>query len=322
MTGNQRAGQRELPSYSMRVVTRLTGLHPDTIRAWERRYGAIEPDRSGGGTRKFGDREVQRLGWLAALTKRGHRIGDVARLGDAALRTMAAEPGPAADSLAERGAPDGSTSGSEQLRARYLDAVKRFDVRAASDELNRAAVLLDGRQLVHEIVLPLMRAVGDGWKRGELLPAHEHLVSGQVRGLVDAVIRLSYVPPGALRVVVSTPPGELHEFGAIVGAMLAATNGLGVVYLGANLPIADIARAARESRAHAVLLALAKPLAAREREGLALELAGLGEEVELWLGLAPSHPFASGIRGATILTSFEQLEAVLADVASRARPVR
>lgn len=306
----------------MRVVTRLTGLTADTIRAWERRYGAIEPGRSGGGTRKFGDRELRRLGWLAAVTKRGHRIGDVARLPDDALEALADEPASALPATAQAREPEGPETGTERLRARYLEAISRFDERTARDELHRAAALFDGRQLVQDVVLPLMRAVGHGWERGEFIPAHEHLVSVQVRGLVEAMTRLRYVPPGAPRIVVSTPAGEQHDFGAVVGAMLAATYGLGVVFLGPSLPAGDIARAARETRARAALLALAQPLTARARDELASELSALADEIELWLGMAPTHPLAAGVGRARIFTSFEQLERVLADVSTRARPAR
>ena len=75
--------------YSMRVVTRMTGLSADTIRAWERRYGAVVPARTDGNTRRYSASDVRRLGLLKEATDRGHRIGDIAKLSEGELAEIA-----------------------------------------------------------------------------------------------------------------------------------------------------------------------------------------------------------------------------------------
>ena len=77
--------------YPMRVVTRLTGLHPDTIRAWERRYDAVIPQRTNGNTRMFSAGDVRRLSILRELVDHGHAIGHIASLSDEALAVLVEE---------------------------------------------------------------------------------------------------------------------------------------------------------------------------------------------------------------------------------------
>lgn len=73
-------------SYQIGTVATLTGVDPHTIRAWERRHGAIAPSRSESGRRRYDDRTVERLQLLKALVDCSESIGTIARLSDDALR--------------------------------------------------------------------------------------------------------------------------------------------------------------------------------------------------------------------------------------------
>ena len=249
----------------MRVVVRLTGLSPDTIRKWQLRYGAVEPSRTAGGTRKFSGADVRRLTLLGRLVERGHRIGDVARLSTGRLEELAAGvPGTA------EGAAEGS--GEEDVFARvrreYLQAVRRFEVRRSGEILTRAALVSSPTDLAWRVVLPVLREVGESWSRGEVSVAHEHLVSAQVRGLLTNLLQWSVPQAGSRRVVVTTPPGHLHEFGALVGGLLCASRGFEPVYLGPNLPEADIRLAVEGSRAELLLLSVVRDVTSSERTAL------------------------------------------------------
>ena len=68
------------PQYPIRAVARRTGLTPHVLRAWERRYGAVEPARSGGGGRLYSNADILRFRLLARLVREGHAIGQVAHL--------------------------------------------------------------------------------------------------------------------------------------------------------------------------------------------------------------------------------------------------
>jgi len=71
------------------AVSRLTGVAPDTLRVWERRYGAVVPFRSDAGTRLYSREDVGRLALIKRLVDRGDAISTVANLGAEQLQERA-----------------------------------------------------------------------------------------------------------------------------------------------------------------------------------------------------------------------------------------
>lgn len=264
--------------YPIRAVARMTGLTVDTLRAWERRYEAVVPGRGERG-RMYSGADVARLGKLKELVGRGHAIGTIARLSDSELTqrledTQARTP-PAADSavVADVGA--------------LTAAIERYDLDVIEATLNRYAVLLPPNDLVFAVVVPLLQAIGARWEAGTLRPAQEHLVSAIVRTVLGGLVRTLARPnTSSPRIVCATPAGERHELGLLCAAMLAASAGYGVVYLGADVPAADIGHAATTAGARVVLVALTTPGAVTQGElrSLAANLAELDPDVALWVG--------------------------------------
>ena len=229
---------------------RLAGLSIDTIRAWERRYAAVVPERGAKG-RLYTEAQIIRLRRLSDLVRRGHAISDVAGLSDAQLaQWLARENADGQAHSAEGGRPDASPV------SRILGAIDRFDDRAADREVARLAALHPSRAFVHEVALPLMREAGERWHRGSWSVAQEHMLSAVLRTVVAGVARLEPAPDAASRLVFATPEGEQHEFGILVAAMLASGSRLGVVYLGASLPPGEIAAAVARTDPAAVVMGL------------------------------------------------------------------
>lgn len=308
--------QRRDATYSMRVTTRLTGLSADTIRKWEQRYAAVEPQRSDGNTRKFSPQDIHRLTLLRELTQRGHHIMDVAALPDARLEAMLAELD--GNEVPSGEADAGDDRGYARLTAEYMGAIARLDVRRAADLLSRAATLLRADDLALQVVRPILLEVGERWHQRELSVAHEHLVSAQMRGLLTLLLNWSAPQPGARRIVVATPAGHLHEFGALIGAVLAAHRGLEPVYLGPDLPEDAILRGVELARAEVLLLSVVRDLTRAELETTAQSLRRLSGRVETWLGIAAEHPLARAVPGVRIFDSYAQLDMALTQVAAGA----
>jgi DNA-binding transcriptional MerR regulator/methanogenic corrinoid protein MtbC1 len=235
--------------YPVRAVTARTGLTADVLRAWERRYGAVHPERSEGGQRLYSEQDLVRLVLLRRATQAGHSIGEVARLDRHAL-----------EALVEPASPPAALPPAEEsvamLVARAMGAIDRLDAPALDALLRRGALALGGTAFVDQVVSRLLRAVGDRWHDGTLSPAHEHLASVVIRGVLAWIIGTNAPSPHAPRVVIATPTGELHEFGAMLAAAAASEEGWRAVYLGANLPAADLAEAAAQVEARAVALSL------------------------------------------------------------------
>ena len=236
--------------YPLRAVIRRTGLTADVIRAWERRYGAVSPARSEGGQRLYSESDVMRLALLRKATSDGHSIGAIARLDSSALEALAARG--RADSVR----PDDDGSRSTLLIAEAIAAIESMDQGALEGILKRAVLSLGATRFIDSIAATLLTQVGDRWHAGTLAPFHEHLASDTVRRVLAWVSDAYESERRAPCVVVATPAGELHELGAMIVAAAASEESWRVVYLGASLPAADIAAAARAVGADVVALSL------------------------------------------------------------------
>lgn len=284
----------------MRVVTRLTGLSADTVRVWERRHRAIVPVRTEGNARRYTELEVRRLKLLREAVARGHSIGEVARLRD--------------DELLALGLPDASELDADPVsvaRRDYFTAVERLDQAAGAGVLAAAAARLSPRSLALDLVVPMMREVGERWHEGALTVAQEHFATQQVRSLVLSLARSLDIDGGAPRVVFAAPETHLHDMGLVVGSLLSAARGVQPILLGADLPLAELGAAARRARAAVVVVAVARDLRDDEKRTLPVRLRKLASELELWIGAPPDHLVAR-TPGARVLSSFEQLDTALA----------
>ncbi|MFW2388762.1 MAG: MerR family transcriptional regulator [Polyangiales bacterium] len=269
--------------YPMRVVSRLTGLSADTIRVWERRYGAVDPERTDGNKRRYTGGHVRRLVLLRRATELGHSIGQVVELPDQELRRLIGETSPDVSSKVSLYAA---------IVDDYLQAILQYDVRRAESILSRSAAILPPMVLTLDVIVPLMRRVGEAWREKKLRIPHEHIISGQLRSLLGTLLRHAEPVEGGPRVIVATPPDHLHEFGAIIGAFMAASHGFEPIYLGAHMPFSEIADAADQSGASLILLSIARDCDPAEALNLVAGFGGLSKSHDVWLGLPEGHELA------------------------------
>lgn len=246
------------PRHPIRVVARRTGLTTATLRAWERRYGVVEPHRSEGGQRLYSDQDVARLVRLRLLSEAGRPISLVASLDDAEAEALLREDGARFESAGQappRPADAGGGVAGGLADDAYLRVVA-LDGEGLEAILRRAAVTLGAHAFLEELVTPLLHRVGTAWTRKELGPAQEHLCTSVVERVVGWLTEPAGAEPGAPRLVVATLPGERHGLGARLVAAAAALAGWSVTHLGVDLPAEEIARAARAVGARAVALSV------------------------------------------------------------------
>ena len=254
--------------HPIEVAARRSGLTKDVLRAWERRYQAVTPGRTPSGRRLYSDDDVDRLRLLAGVTGAGRSISSVAGRSVAELEELARE-----DRDARVGATvDGSAPGrwaparvatdaaaAARLLEDSLAAVEAVDPGTLHAILQRALVTLDPLEFIQGLAGPLMQLVGDRWKGGSLDPGQERVASNGVReALWQMIGALQPVAPVGT-ILVATPSGQRHELGAMLAGATAAADGWGVLYLGADLPVEDIARAAERAGVQVVALSLVFP---------------------------------------------------------------
>lgn len=242
----------------------------------------VVPSRSEGGQRLYSDLDVQRLVLLRRLTERGHSIARLAGASQEDLeRTARDDGGPRS---VER-KPPAAVSGSEDFRLAALNAARRLDAAELHVVLERAAVTLGVPAFLDQVVGPTLRGIGDGWSDGTVSIAHEHLASGVVRRVLGWILRVYEIGNSAPRLVVATPPRQVHEMGAMLAGAAAAAEGWDVTYLGADLPIAEILASVGQVDARGVALSIVYPAI---DPGLVSDLEelrmGLGSRTPLLLG--------------------------------------
>lgn len=238
--------RESVPRHPIRVAARRTGLSTATIRAWERRYGAVSPGRSSGGRRLYSDRDLARLLVLRRLTELGRSIGSVAALSDDQAAALLEE---------DRGVSSARSRGPEDepWRERAYAKLLRLDAGALERTLRRARSSLGARAFLLRVAAPLLEQIGEGWQAGEVGPAQEHLASAVIEQLLAEVACEAEDPEiDSPCLLVATLPGERHAMGARMAAATAALEGWSVGYLGPDLPPGEIAAAARALEADVV----------------------------------------------------------------------
>jgi DNA-binding transcriptional MerR regulator/methylmalonyl-CoA mutase cobalamin-binding subunit len=265
--------------YSIKAVAQATGLTVETLRAWERRYAVVTPVRDTSGRRVYRPEDVLRLRRLREATERGHPISRLAPLSDERLAGLLDTP------------PDQRAQGTAHaLVDRILSAAQEFRPADCEQAITLAVATLPPPRLVSEVLQPLLREIGERWHRGELSIAHERLVSKIVARHVGLMLDAYDRAARREAVVFATLPGERHELGLLMSAMICASRGFKVHYLGADLPPTEIARFTREVGASVVAISVVM------QEGLAdvpLQLAqlaaGLPAGTAIWIG-GPASP--------------------------------
>ena len=255
-------------TYPLRAAARLTGLSPEVLRAWERRYGVVEPVRTPGGTRRYSAADLERLRLVKAAVDAGHRIGQVARLDAEELKRRAAVPGePAGDRL------EAVLSALDQLEAARVHRLLSLQLSA-----------LGPVHFAREFALPLLREVGERWSRGEMSIASEHLATGVLSALLGAALLPTAASQLGPRILLATPSGERHELGLQMVALTALGAGADPIYLGAELPVEDLLSAAESAGASAVALSVVTLPPAQAARAIAAVRGGLASGVHVWLG--------------------------------------
>jgi DNA-binding transcriptional MerR regulator/methylmalonyl-CoA mutase cobalamin-binding subunit len=302
--------------YPMRLVAQRTGLSPHVLRAWERRYEAVTPERSETNRRLYSEAEIIRLELMARLTEAGNSIRQIAALSTTELETMAgALPSPTVTpSRSETSSPD------QALLEEAWSCVVDLDSPALSKVLNRATVSLGISKFSADLIVPLIERIGTAWQSGEISAAEEHAASALIKEVLFTTSRPFAESTGAPNLVVATPAGQLHELGAVLVSCTARRDGWQVTYLGPSLPAAEIARAAIRNQSLAVGLSIVYPSDDPQLPAELLQLRqSLPDEVSILIGGRSAGYYNETAQeiGAKIVTDLAVLALELDKIRSR-----
>ena len=209
---------------------RRVGLKPELLRAWERRYGVLQPARSDGGLRLYSQADERRVRHMQS------RIADGLSPAEAARLILADETGAPSE-------PTGPPIEAEAERLR--DALDRFDAFDAHASLDRLIASFSLDTVISEVVLPYLRALGERWEAGAVTVAQEHFASNLLRARFAALGR-GWEAGGGPVALLACAPGEHHDLPLLLFGLALRARGWRIAYLGADTPGESVADAARE----------------------------------------------------------------------------
>ncbi|ADV68112.1 MerR family transcriptional regulator [Deinococcus maricopensis] len=243
--------------YTTSEVEARTGVPATTLRQWERRYGLPNPTRSASGYRLYSEHDLQLIEFMQLQLARGITISRAAELARARPEELPAQPA------------------TVSLAAELCAALMRADHTRAGEILSRAHAHLSVERVLMEVITPTLVEIGMLWERGEITVAHEHQASAYLRARLTAMLEFAGTDTWGPSVVLACAPGEQHELGLLMVAVVLRRAGVRVHYMGANTPLADLAVYARLVGARAVLLSLNGTVALDETRAHLRDLADL-----------------------------------------------
>lgn len=243
--------------YPIKVVSQMTGLSVFVIRAWEKRYNVVSPERTETNRRLYSEDDIEKLKLLNSAVSMGHNIGGVANLSLNELRSIV-ERNPAVLTVQTELATE-KFADHESILDKCIKAVKSYDGKKLSTILLRASSQVSQPQLIEKLIIPLVYEIGDLWHDGDIRVANEHLASSVIRSFLTNLIDQHIPSDNAPIIISATPRGQEHELGALIVGVTAASVGYKVIYLGPNLPVEEIAAVTDNLNAKVVALSLVYP---------------------------------------------------------------
>jgi DNA-binding transcriptional MerR regulator len=268
---------------SLRIgeLSRRTGVAVELLRAWERRYGLLDPSRSSGGFRLYSEEDERRVRLM-----RDHIAGGLA----------AAEAARMVRSNVPPGAPALPASALAAGRGRLEAALDALDETGAHAALDALLAGFTRETVLSEVVVPYLAELGERWHRGDATVAQEHFASNLIRGRLLALAREWDRGPG-LRALLACAPGELHDLPLIMLGLALSARGWRISFLGQDTPFETLADAGSALRPDAVVISSTLP----ERLAGLDRLRGLGRTTKLYLAGPGADAAAAEAIGAEYL---------------------
>lgn len=266
----------DAPTFNLKAVVQETGLKPDTLRVWERRYGLPVPQRTDSGHRLYSQKDIQLLKWLIARQDEGMSISRAVELWrrleieesdplqtlpitNAPTAASSSYPPPAAPGPTEAGLSTGifqTESGDTmaQVRAAWITACMNFDEQQAERIVSQAFGFFTVERVCLDVLQKGLSVIGEGWYAGHITVQQEHFASALAVRRLEALMAATPPPTRPGRILVGCPPEEEHTFAPLLLSLLLRRRGWDILFLGADIPVQDFVLTTQTARPHMVIL--------------------------------------------------------------------
>lgn len=230
-------------SYTIQMAAKISGVGVHTIRAWEKRYKAVVPRRDGTGHRVYSKEDIEKLILLSELCILGYSISKIANQNSEELKEQLKALGKSEDSIKSLEMNLVETQVHEEVDysqslSIILLALKTYKLDIVAKEIGKLKMLLNSREFALKIVLPVMTELNQALVRGEYTISHEHALSSIMKFHIGHLLYKSQENRDReyLTIIFCGIEQDYHEFGILMGSLLAQYYQFNVIYLGANLP--------------------------------------------------------------------------------------
>lgn len=228
----------ENSTYNLKVVVNETGIKPDTLRAWERRYGLPSPDRTTGGHRLYSAKDIATIKWLMARQAEGLSISRAVKL----WRSLGAEGkspllAPEYQEMSQRVGETLPNTRLDDIRASWIDACLNFDEASAERILTQAFALYQPETVLTQLLQKGLAQIGELWFKDEVSVQQEHFASALAMRRLNTLLAASPAPTRSGRILIGCPPHEDHTFAPLALTIRLRHRGWDMIYLGANVPL-------------------------------------------------------------------------------------
>jgi MerR family transcriptional regulator, light-induced transcriptional regulator len=253
------------PLYNIGVVTRMTGISKATLRAWERRYGFPDSERTAGGHRLYSERDIIRLRWVKNRIDQGMQTAQAIR----ALHHQEASGKVDQDLIleVEEDVPVVALSEGERstnplmlvYQRRLMQAFMAKDTQMADQVLGEALATASPETLILDVISPVMSHIGHAWEKDRISVATEHLATNFLRHRLMQWMLSGPPARSGPPIVMACAPGEWHEMGLLIMATLLRRRRWPIAYLGQSMPLRDLSRFVQEIRPKLMVLTAMSP---------------------------------------------------------------
>jgi DNA-binding transcriptional MerR regulator/methylmalonyl-CoA mutase cobalamin-binding subunit len=283
--------------YNLKAVLKETGIKPDVLRAWERRYGLPMPQRTPGGHRLYSEHDIEVIKWLIARQNDGLSISRAVEMWKERL-AQGHDPLTATQSSVNKTGLSVhpaiplplQLTGIDELRSHWLSACLNFNEAGADQALNQAFALYPVEFVCTELLQRGMVEIGTRWYENRASVQQEHFASALALRRLDALLSASAQPTRPQTIIVGCPANEWHTLTPVLLALFIRRRGYHVIYLGANMPAVDFAEMVATVRADLVVLAAQQLITAASLQQMAALIAARGGLVAFGGRIFGLHP--------------------------------
>jgi DNA-binding transcriptional MerR regulator len=256
--------------FPIRILSERTGVGNSTLRAWERRYGLLNPQRTPKGHRLYNRADVRLVEYILTLMDEGHSLASIARQFKRKTGVREEE-----EDLGEQ-----AGIWSDYLSA-TLRAVQDFSTERVEAVYNEASSLYPVDMVTECLIEPALTGLGKNWQSRGTGVSEEHFYANWVRNRLGARFHHASSQASGARILCACLPESHHEIGLMLFTISALTRGYRVLYLGANLPLEEIPAVVGRSGTRGVVLSARTDINATMEHQLADLLTRVGVPVLL-----------------------------------------